>query len=132
MARSRWRRLALAAAPQEHDGDADDDGGRGRRAGHQGVDPAGALADLLHGPVDVLLRAHPVGDGVDGPRQLGAGAVDVRYQRVLVDGLRAGIRVRHYMLRFLAGPRTCPGAVTAAVRDEEIILSGPPRPLHHL
>ena len=35
-----------------------------------------------------------------------AGAVDVRHQRLLIQGLRVSVRVRvrHYMLRFLAGP----------------------------
>src|SRR6266566_3559332 len=58
-------RLALAAAHEEYHGDADEDGRRGG-ACHQRVDLAGALADLLHRPVHVLLRAYPVRDGVDG------------------------------------------------------------------
>ena len=98
----------------------------------QGVDPAGALADLLHHPVDVLLRIHPVGDGVDGARQLHAGPVDARHQRVLVQGLRVLVRVRHRILRFLAGPNLSRCCHHDPVRDRGLILSGPRPPLHHL
>src|SRR5207244_2283535 len=79
-------RLALAAPHEEYHGHADQDGcGGGAR--YQRVDLASPLAELLHRPLRVLRRAYPVGDGVDGARQLRTGAVDVRYQRVLVDGL---------------------------------------------
>src|SRR6185312_5303360 len=79
-------RLALAAADEEYHGDADQDG-PGGGADYERVDPAGALADLLQRPAQVPLRAHPVGDGVDGARQLQAGLLDARHQRVLIDGL---------------------------------------------
>src|SRR5262249_44356495 len=118
-------RLALAAADEEDHGDADQDG-PGGGADYQRVDPAKPLADLFQRPAQVLLRAHPVGDGVDGARQVCAGLLDVGHQRVLIDGLGVGLRVRHLMLR------SCRGAATRPVRDEGFIVSGPPRPLHHL
>ena len=68
----------LAAAAQEDEGGQADDEHRGGGAGHEGVDLTGSLADLLHRPVDILLRAHPVGYGIDGARQLRerAGQID--------------------------------------------------------
>ncbi len=91
-----WR--ALAAAQQEQDGHADDDRGRGR-TGHDGIDLADPLAEPVPRPLDVLSWAHPVGDGIDGARQFRTGAVDVRHQSLLVDGLGVGIRVSHCALR---------------------------------
>jgi hypothetical protein len=96
---------ALAAAAQEDEGGQADDDRRGGGARHKRVDLAGPLADLLHRPVDILLRADPIGYGIDGARQFRAGAVDVRDQRVLINRLRLDLRVRHDVLRFLARPR---------------------------
>lgn len=90
------------AAPQDQDGDTDHHCA-GCGADHYGVDLAKARADPVYGALGTLLRAHPVGYGVDGVRQLVAGAVDVRHQCVLIDGLRFEVRVSHYVLRFRLG-----------------------------
>ena len=90
------------AAPQDQDGDADHHR-TGCGADHYGVDLTKALADPVYGALGTLLRAHPVGYGVDGVRQLVAGAVDVRHQCVLIDVLRFEVRVSHYVLRFQLG-----------------------------
>ena len=99
-ARCRWAagRLAPTAAQRDQDSHADGDRGRGG-TGFDRIDLADQRAQSVRGPLDVPLRAHPVGDGVDGARQVRAGAVDVRHQRVLIEGLRFDLRVSHWLLR---------------------------------
>ena len=50
-----------------------------------------------------------------------------RHQRVLIDGLGVGLRVRHVMLRFLYSPQ-----LPRPFGMKRFIVSGPPQPLHHL